>query len=360
MKLGVGQLDLRGKRVFLRADFNVPVVDGTIADDTRIRAVMPTIECCLTGGASVILASHLGRPKGRDPRYSLTPVAFRLEGLLGRPVALAPDCVGPVCERVARALRPGQLLLLENLRFHQEEEANDPGFARALAAPADCYVNDAFSVCNRAHASVVAITRFLQPAAAGLLLQRELEALRRILDHPNRPLVLILGGAKVLDKLALIRNLVPKVDRVLIGGAMAFTFLKALGGEIGRSPVEVLARPTLGAPASLRARHAEAGTRHQVVREAVRLQAIPQALRPEGTTSKVAVISKAGASSRSSPSGGVRRIPTGPIPSTSTLRRRSSSSHRSTSSKNHRGTGTTVRAPARTIRVFRPAPNRGC
>lgn len=239
MRLSVVQLDLRGRRVFLRADFNVPLSGDEITDDTRIRAVMPTLEHCLTNQASVVLASHLGRPRGRDPRYSLKPVAFRLEELLGRPVALAPDCVGRVPEKLAATLEPGQCLLLENLRFHPEEAANGPDFARALARLADCYVNDAFSVSHRAHASVVGITRFLRPAAAGLLMQRELLALARVLDNPRRPLVLILGGARVSDKLGIIRNLVPRVDRLLVGGAMAFTFLKASGCETGRSAVEV-------------------------------------------------------------------------------------------------------------------------
>jgi phosphoglycerate kinase len=238
MRLSITQLDLRGKRVFLRTDFNVPLSGDTITDDVRIRAGIPTLEHCLANGASVVLASHLGRPVGRDPRYSLKPAAFRLEELLERPVPLVPDCVGPLSEKLAAALEPGQCLLLENLRFHAEEAANDPGFARALARLADCYVNDAFSVSHRTHASVVRITRFLRPAAAGLLMQRELVALARVLDHPRRPLVLILGGARVFDKLGLIRNLLPHVDRLLIGGAMAFTFLKALGCETGFSAVE--------------------------------------------------------------------------------------------------------------------------
>jgi len=238
MKLTIVQLDLRGRRVFLRADFNVPLAGDEIVDDTRIRAAVPTIECCLRNGASAVIASHLGRPQGRDSRYSLKPVAFRLEELLGRPVPLAPDCVGPVCEKLAGSLQPGQCLLLENLRFHPEEEANDPAFAQALARLADCYVNDAFSVSHRTHASIVAIAQFLQPAAAGLLVQRELVVLDRILDRPRRPLVLILGGARMSDKLGIVRNLVPQVDRMLIGGAMAFTFLKALGRETGCSPVE--------------------------------------------------------------------------------------------------------------------------
>jgi len=239
VKLSVTQIDLRGKRVFLRTDFNVPLVVDEIADDSRIRAVMATLEHCLVSGASVVLASHLGRPEGRDPRYSLKPVAFRLEELLGRPVALAPDCVGPLSEKLAATLEPGQCLLLENLRFHAEETANEPHFAQALARLGNCYVNDAFSVSHRAHASVVGITRFLRPATAGLLMQRELLALAHVLDHPRRPLVLILGGARVSDKLGILRNLAPRVDRLLIGGAMAFTFLKALGCQTGGSPVEV-------------------------------------------------------------------------------------------------------------------------
>jgi phosphoglycerate kinase len=238
-KLSMVQLDLSGRRVFLRADFNVPLAGDVITDDTRIRAVIPTLEHCLASGAAVVLASHLGRPEGRrDARYSLKPVLFRLEELLGRPIPLAPDCAGPLSEQLAKSLKPGQCLLLENLRFHKEEETNDPAFAQALARLASCYVNDAFSVCHRAHASVSAITRFLRPAATGLLMQRELLVLAQVLDHPKRPVALILGGARVSDKLGLIRNLLSRVDRVLIGGAMAFTFLKALGGETGRSLVE--------------------------------------------------------------------------------------------------------------------------
>jgi phosphoglycerate kinase len=238
-KLGVAGLDLRGKRVFLRADLNVPLAGDTISDDARIRAALPTIEHCLASGARVVLASHLGRPKGtRDPRCSLKPVAFRLEELLGRGIPLAPDCVGPVCETLVRSLEPGGLLLLENLRFQPGEEANDPGLARGLAGLADCYVNDAFSVSHRTHASVVAITRFLQPAAAGLLMQRELAALTRVTEHAPRPVVIVLGGAKVSEKLGMIRELLHKADRLLIGGAMAFTFLKALGYETGYSPVD--------------------------------------------------------------------------------------------------------------------------
>jgi phosphoglycerate kinase len=239
MKLSVVQLDLHGRRVFLRADLNVPMTVDRITDNTRLRAVLPTLEHCLHSGASVVLASHLGRPGGRpDPRYSMRPVLFGLEELIGRPIALAPDCIGPTCEKLAASLDPGQCLLLENLRFHREEDTNDPGFAQALGRLGTCYVNDAFSVCHRAHASVSAITRFLQPAAVGLLMQRELLTLSRLVDHPRRPVVLILGGARMSEKLELIRNLLSRVDRFLIGGAMAFTFLKALGHHTGRSLVE--------------------------------------------------------------------------------------------------------------------------
>ncbi len=238
-KLTIEQLDLAGRRVFLRADLNVPLEGSRVTDDTRLRAVLPTIEHALRAGASIVLASHLGRPRGRPaPELSLRPLAGPLEQLIGRPVPLAPDCVGPEVEAQAKSLRPGQLLLLENLRFHKEEEANDDGFARALAALADCYVNDAFAAAHRAHASIEAITRHLQPAAAGLLMKRELEALTRILERPERPLVAVLGGAKVSDKVTLVENLLARVDSLVIGGGMAFTFLRALGHEVGRSLVE--------------------------------------------------------------------------------------------------------------------------
>ena len=255
-KLTVDQLDLAGKRVFLRVDLNVPLEAGRVAEDTRIRAVLPTIEHCLKAGASVILASHLGRPKGTvDPRYSLKPVAVRLEELLGRPVPLLPDCVGPEVEAAAAALKPGETVLLENLRFHAGEEANDPEFARRLAALADVYVNDAFAAAHRAHASTEGITRFLQPAAAGLLMARELEALGRIFERPERPVAAVLGGAKVSDKLALVEHLLARVDTLLIGGGMAFTFLAALGYGVGRSLLEAerleAARAILGRARSL-------------------------------------------------------------------------------------------------------------
>jgi len=238
-KLPIEQLDLAGRRVFLRADLNVPLADGAVADDTRLTAMLPTIEHALKAGAAVVLASHLGRPKGTPtPEFSLRPVAERLETLLGRPVRLAPDCVGEETAALARALQPGEILLLENLRFHAEEEVNDDGFARQLAALADCYVDDAFAAAHRAHASIEAITHHLQPAAAGLLMRRELEMLARILEDPERPLVAILGGAKVSDKLALVEHLLERVNALVIGGGMAFTFLRAMGHDVGRSLVE--------------------------------------------------------------------------------------------------------------------------
>jgi phosphoglycerate kinase len=239
VKLSIESVDLAGRRVFLRADLNAPLDGGAVSDDTRLTAVLPTLRHALEHGASIVLASHLGRPKGGpDPKYSLAPVATRLAALLDRPVPLAPDCVGPETESLARALKPGEILLLENLRFHPEEEANDDDFARRLAALADVYVDDAFAAAHRAHASIAAITRHLKPAAAGLLMRRELEALGRILVAPQRPLAALLGGAKVSDKIALVESLLSKVDALLIGGGMAFTFLRALGHDVGQSLVE--------------------------------------------------------------------------------------------------------------------------
>jgi phosphoglycerate kinase len=238
-KLSIEQLDLAGRRVFLRADLNVPLADGAVADDTRLTAMIPTLEHALKAGAAVVLASHLGRPKGTPtPEFSLRPVAERLETLLGRPVRFAPDCVGEETAALAQALQSGEILLLENLRFHAEEEANGDGFARQLAALADCYVDDAFAAAHRAHASIEAITHHLQPAAAGLLMRRELEMLARILERPEPPLVAILGGAKVSDKLALVEHLLERVNAIVIGGGMAFTFLRAMGHDVGRSLVE--------------------------------------------------------------------------------------------------------------------------
>jgi phosphoglycerate kinase len=238
-KLTIEQLPLSGKRVFVRADLNAPLEGGVVTDDTRLRAVLPTLRLALDRGAAVVLASHLGRPKGGpDPKLSLKPVAERLSAMLAGPVPLAPDCVGEPTRSQAHALKAGELLLLENLRFHPEEEKNDDGFARRLAELADCYVDDAFAAAHRAHASIEAITRHLQPAAAGLLMQQELTALGRILEAPQRPLVAVLGGAKVSDKVALVENLIGKVDALVIGGGMAFTFLRALGHGVGRSLVE--------------------------------------------------------------------------------------------------------------------------
>jgi phosphoglycerate kinase len=241
LKLSIRDLDLRGKRVFIRVDFNVPLENGVVTDDTRIRASMPTIEHAIGQGATVVLASHLGRPKGQaNPKYSLKPVSAKLSELIRRPVTFSSDCVGEpartAVETVHRA--GGGVVLLENLRFHPEEEKNDSAFAAQLAQLADAYVNDAFGAAHRAHASVEAITHHLSPAAAGLLMEKELQYLGRVLSSPERPLVAILGGAKVSDKLEVIQNFLGRVDRLIIGGAMAYTFLKARGVPIGRSLVE--------------------------------------------------------------------------------------------------------------------------
>ncbi len=244
-KLSITQLDLNKKRVFLRADFNVPLsADGKVTDDTRIRETLPTLEHALHNGARVIAASHLGRPKGKpNTKMSLKPVAERLRTLLRErkmeaEVSFAADCVGAEAEKMAADLAPGNLLLLENLRFHSEEEANDEEFSRALARLADYYVNDAFGTAHRAHASTVGITRFVEKSAAGFLMQKELTYLGKVLEDPPRPFVAILGGAKVSDKIEVIRNLMGKVDALLIGGGMAFTFLKASGFAVGKSLLE--------------------------------------------------------------------------------------------------------------------------
>ncbi|MHB8874983.1 MAG: phosphoglycerate kinase [Myxococcaceae bacterium] len=237
----IDELQLSGKRVFIRVDFNVPLdAARKVTDDTRIREALPTIQFALKAGAKVILASHLGRPKKPDPQLSLEPAASRLSELLGKEheVLLADDCIGDGVQKMQRDLKPGQVLLLENLRFHKEEEANDEAFARELAAIADVYVNDAFGTAHRAHASTAGMVPFVKEKAAGFLIRKELDNLGRILKHPETPFVAILGGAKVSDKIKVIENLLPKVDALLVGGAMAYTFLKADGVEIGRSRVE--------------------------------------------------------------------------------------------------------------------------
>ncbi len=238
-KATVRDIAVRGKRALERVDFNVPQdASGAITDDTRIRASLPTIQYLLDHGASVVLMSHLGRPKGQvNPKYSLRPVAERLSELLARPVALAPDCIGPQVEAMARALQPGEVLLLENLRFHPEEEANDPAFARQLAALGEVYVNDAFGTAHRAHASTEGVAHDL-PAVAGFLMEKELTFLGSALEHPKRPLVAISGGAKVSDKIAALDRLIDLADALLIGGGMANTFFKAQGLDVGDSLVE--------------------------------------------------------------------------------------------------------------------------
>jgi phosphoglycerate kinase len=235
----LNELELSGKRVFIRVDFNVPLKHGEVSDATRIEASLPTIRYALKQGGRVILASHLGRPKGKvDPAFSLEPVRKVLSTILNKPVPLAPDCVGPEAEAMAAALKPGDVLLLENLRFHAEEEKNDEAFARALARLADVYVNDAFGTAHRAHASTAGMVPFVPERAAGFLLQRECEYLSKVLQSPERPLVAILGGAKVSDKIKVIRSLLSRVDTLLIGGAMAYTFLRAQGAPTGKSLVE--------------------------------------------------------------------------------------------------------------------------
>ena len=237
-KKTVRDIEVSGKRVLVRVDFNVPLENGTVSDDTRISAALPTIQYLIDHQAKTILCSHLGRPKGKpDPAYSLGPVSIRLSQLLGREVRTAPDCIGPAVQNMVHNMQPGDLLLLENLRFHSEEEANEAGFVQALASLADVYVDDAFGSAHRAHASTAGVAKHL-PAVAGFLMERELNFLGRALTNPTRPFVAILGGAKVSDKIAVIENLLGKVDRLLIGGGMANTFLRAQGKEVGESLVE--------------------------------------------------------------------------------------------------------------------------
>lgn len=235
----VNDLDVSGRRVFVRVDFNVPIKNGVISDDTRIQASLPTIRLLLEKGATVILASHLGRPKGKpNPEYSLRPIADRLSEHLGRPVHFAEDCIGERARAAVDKAGTGGVVLLENLRFHAEEEKNDAGFAKELASLADVYVNDAFGSAHRAHASTEGIVHHVRESAAGLLMGKEVEYLGRVLEAPDRPFVAVLGGAKVSDKLEVIENLIPRLDALLIGGAMAYTFLKARGVAVGKSLVE--------------------------------------------------------------------------------------------------------------------------
>jgi phosphoglycerate kinase len=240
-KKTIEKVELKGKRVFIRADFNVPLDEnGNITDDGRIRSTLPTINYALDAGAKVILASHLGRPKGKpSPKYSLAPVALRLNRLLNKEVQFAKDCIGPDVEHMVQGMRPGDVLLLENLRFHAEEEKNDEAFSRALAAFTDVFVNDAFGTAHRAHASTYGITRHVKVSVAGFLMKKEITYLQKAVANPVRPFVAILGGAKVSGKIGVIENLKDKVDKVIVGGAMAFTFNKAWGDEVGNSLVEL-------------------------------------------------------------------------------------------------------------------------
>jgi phosphoglycerate kinase len=241
----IRDFNFTGKKVLVRCDFNVPLEDGKITDDRRISEAVPTIDFLLKGGAAVILCSHLGRPKGGPiPEFSLGPVANQLSSLLYKNVVLLPDCVGPEVSDACSKLIPGDVVLLENVRFHPEEEKNDPDFAQQLASLADFYVNDAFGTAHRAHASTAGVADYL-PSAAGFLIQKEIEFLGKAVNIPARPLVAVMGGSKVHDKIALIDNMLPKVDRLLIGGGMVFTFLKAQGHEIGKSLLDAEVWTTL-------------------------------------------------------------------------------------------------------------------
>jgi len=234
----------KGKKVFLRVDYNVPIEKGVITDDTRIKAAIPTINYLLSQGASLIIASHLGRPKGKpSPEFSLKPVAERLSEILKKEVKFAPDCIGYEVKKMVNSLKEGEILLLENLRFHPEEEEGDENFAKELASLCDSYVNDAFGTCHREHASVYQITKFTKDVAAGFLIEKEVEALSKLLVNPEKPFLLILGGAKVIDKINMVKNLLDKVDTIITGGVMAYTFIKAKNWEVGDSKVEEEAIP---------------------------------------------------------------------------------------------------------------------
>ena len=238
-KLGVEDLELEGKRALIRVDFNVPLDGKQITDDTRIKAVLPTVNYVIEHGGKVILMSHLGRPKGEAaPEFSLEPVAKRLGKLLGKDVIMAPDCVGEEVEAIVSRMKEGDVVLLENLRFHAEEEENDPDFAKRLAELADVYINDAFGAAHRAHASTAGVTKYVPQAAAGLLMQKEIKYIGQAVENPERPFMAILGGVKVSDKIGVIENLMKKADAIIIGGAMAYTFLKAQGIRVGNSLVE--------------------------------------------------------------------------------------------------------------------------
>ncbi|MHC1740031.1 MAG: phosphoglycerate kinase [Anaerolineaceae bacterium] len=237
-KKTVEDIDVKGKKVLVRVDFNVPLKENGVGDDTRIRAALPTIEYLLKHGAAVILCSHLGRPKGGpDPKYSMKPVADYLAGLLKKPVAFATDCIGPIAEKAAKEIKPGEVLLLENTRFHPEEEKNDMGMAKELASLADIFVNDAFGTAHRAHASTEGVTHFL-PSVAGFLLEKEIKYLGQAIANPTRPFVAIMGGSKISDKIGVTKNLLTKADTILIGGGMANTFFKAQGYPVADSLVE--------------------------------------------------------------------------------------------------------------------------